>query len=154
MLAPAEEESLKNWVSSNLKNPCASGQGHGRMIWDITGSFFTRETKGCPHLSNCSLWECRTSFFSDMHRKRQWAASETSNTCKETMFYYEGSGSGAEKVRAISIFAGTQWLTKKGLNSLVFNLGLPEHWVRLGDLLKFRVNYPVHRHKFCFSCLC
>lgn len=56
-------------------------------------------------------------------------------------------------VECPSLLILSAWL-EKGLNSLVFNLGLAEQWVMLGDLLRFRVNVPVCRHKFWVSCLC
>lgn len=63
MLDPAEDESLKNWISSKEKYPSAVGQGHGRRVWKMRGSFLTRETKRCPQLSNHRLWRAQNQPF-------------------------------------------------------------------------------------------
>lgn len=139
------KESL--WCSTRLWKEGLGGQGfflHKRG-WGVSTAIepqFVENTE--PAFS-------QTCPGKDIGQWTQAAASEISSRCKETMFHYEGSGSGAEKVCGISIFADTQCLTKKGPEQPGFKLGLPGQWVRLGDLLRFRVNYPVHRQSFISS---
>lgn len=122
-----QDESLKNWISSSQRNPCDAAQGCGRRVWEVRGSFFTREAEGCSQLLNHSLWRTQNQPFLRRAQEKTLGSEHKLQQVKypvdvkKQCFTMSALDQGLRRcVEFPSLQILSAWL-KKALNSLVLN---------------------------------